>query len=158
MSPGTRIAAMPRILLAVRILGYFLFVGAFFLPAVRTVAAPGTGAPDSYQGSFCAWITLLNTLNAQTWHSKDFLAILSGWINPLMILYVAFLFSRKLRYARRVIAGLVILYMAGTWVYFYLTPLVPLIGHVLWILGILMILAPETVSARQAPQAAVPDR
>ena len=143
--------ATPGTIRWLRILGYLLFVAAFFLPAVRQVATPGAGTPDTYKGWFCAWITIINTLNHQMWLSKDFLAILSGWINPLLFLYVASLFSRRLRFFRRIVAVLIVLFILGTWVYFYLVPLIPLIGHVLWIVGILTILAGEVLRPRAVP-------
>jgi hypothetical protein len=131
-----------------RIAGYFVFLAAFFLPAVRR-----PGSSDSFKGYFCAWITLINTLNRGMWHSKDFLAILSGWINPLMLIYVASLFSRKLGLLRHAIAIVVLLFILGTWIYFYLEPLIPLVGHVLWVAGILMILAGELTRRREvSPQ------
>jgi uncharacterized membrane protein YraQ (UPF0718 family) len=83
------------------------------------------------------------------WHSKDCLAILSGWINPLMLLYVASLFSRRLRLFRRIVAILAALFIVGTWVYFYLASMAPLIGHWLWIAGILLILASEVLGKRK---------
>jgi hypothetical protein len=145
--------ATPRAFVYARVLGYLIYFIAFFLPACRPAGIGSTGgAPDAYQGYFCAWITLINTLNKEVWLSKDFLAILSGWINPLLLFYVAFLFSpRKLRAARRVIALAIALFIVGTWIYFALAALVPLIGHVLWIAGILLILAGEAASAKPAP-------
>jgi hypothetical protein len=136
----------PRAIRWMRIAGYFVFLAAFFLPAVRQV-----GSADSFKGYFCAWITLVNTLNRGMWRSKDFLAILSGWINPLMLIYVASLFSRRLAGLRRLIAIVVLLFILGTWIYFYLRPLIPLVGHVLWIAGILMILAGELTRRREVP-------
>ncbi len=144
MSTSSVKAATPRVLRYARILGYLVFLAAFFLPAVRE-----PGHEDTFRGSFCAWITLINTFNRDVWRSKDFLAILSGWINPLMLLFVASLFSRRLRLFRRIVAAVVALFILGTWVYFYLAPLVPLIGHVLWIAGILMILAGDALGRRE---------
>jgi hypothetical protein len=134
----------PRMLRYARILGYFVFLAAFFLPAVRE-----PGKEDTFRGSFCAWITLINTFNGEVWRSKDCLAILSGWINPLMLLFVASLFSRRLRMFRRIVAVLIALIMIGTWVYFYLASMMPLIGHVLWIAGILLVLAGEALAKRE---------
>jgi hypothetical protein len=136
----------PHAIRWMRILGYFVFLAAFFLPAARQ-----PGSQDAFKGYFCAWITLINTLNRGLWHSKDCLAILSGWINPLMLIYVASLFSRKLAALRRVVAVVVLLFILGTWIYFYLQPLIPLLGHVLWIAGILMILAGELTRRREVP-------
>jgi hypothetical protein len=131
--------------LIARLIGYGLFFIAFFLPAVREVTPAGGPPPDPHMGYFCAWITLINTFNRDAWQSKDFLAILSGWINPLMLLYVAFLFSRRLRMPRMAIAAVIALLMVGTWVYFALAGLIPMIGHFMWIAGILLILSGEWV-------------
>jgi hypothetical protein len=150
MAENDRIPAVPRAFGIARILGYFVFLGAFFLPAVRQVATPGAGPPEVYKGWFCAWTTLINTLNRQTWLSNDFLAILSGWINPLMLIYVACLFSQKLRPVRVVAAALIGLFFIGTWIYFKLFPLVPLVGHVLWFAGALMIVSSDFAPRRPA--------
>ena len=136
--------AAPIAVRIVRILGYFVFLAAFFLPAVRE-----PGHQDTFKGSFCAWITLINTFNREFWHSINFLAILSGWINPLMLLYVAFLFSRRLRAARRVIATLIVLFIAATWVFFGQAHLAPLAGHFAWIAGIGMILLGELFAPKR---------
>ena len=126
-----------------RIAGFCVYVAAFFLPACRQVATPGALPPEVYRGWFCAWITLMNTFSRDVWHSKDFLAILSGWINPLILFYLVFLIRPRLVWTRRIMGGAIVAFMAATWIYFALVPMVPLIGHVLWIAGILMMLAGE---------------
>ena len=158
MSLSAHVAATPRGVSAARLAGYVVFLVAFFVPACRQPATPGMGSLDSYVGYFCAWVTLVNTFNGDLWRSKDFLAILSGWINPLMLLYVAFMFSSKLRVARRAIAVLVALFLVGTWVYFAMVPLTPLIGHFLWVAGILLILNGEVFQrgVRTAADSTVP--
>jgi hypothetical protein len=125
-----------------RIVGFLIFVAAFFQPAVREVAS-GSDAPDVLQGSRCAWITLVNSFSHELWHSRNFLAILSGWINPLLVLYLIFLAFPNFKWPRRIVAGLIVLFIVGTWVFFYIYPLVPLVGHFLWIAGVLLILAGE---------------
>jgi len=137
-----------RALSIVRVIGYLVFIAAYFLPAV---GEPGHN--ETYKGSFCAWVTLINSFNAEFLKSKYILAIFSGWINPLMLLYIACQFSVKLRWVRRVLAGLIVVFILCTWVFFYLAPMVPLIGHWMWIAGILMILAGELKS--KAPSATV---
>lgn len=143
MSMSTRSAKAARAVLISRLLGFCVYVWAFFLPACREVITPSNDTPTVLQGSRCAWITLVNTLNPEIWHSKNFLAVLSGWINPLLLLYLTFLIFPKLRWPRRIVAGVILAFIAGTWVFFYLYPLVPLVGHWLWIAGILLILAGE---------------
>ena len=140
-----------------RVVGFCIFVAAFFLPAVREVTKPGASAADSYQGWFCASITLTNSFSCAVWLSKDFLAVLSGWINPLVLLYLVFLIWPKLVWPRRIAVGAVLAFMVATWIYFVLVPLVPLIGHVLWIVGVLMILAGEALAAkRHRPEKTIP--
>jgi hypothetical protein len=142
MAQNVGSVTMKRTVIAARIVGFLVFVAAFFLPAVREVATGGD-APEVLQGSRCAWVTLVNSFSQELWHSQNFLAILSGWINPLMVLYIIFLTFPKFRWPRRIVAGLIVLFVLGTWVFFYLYPLVPLVGHFLWIAGILLILAGE---------------
>jgi hypothetical protein len=134
-----------------RILGFCIYVLAFFLPACREVATAGVTTPDRYKGWFCALITLTNTFSMGVWRSKDCLAILSGWINPLILIYMILLAVPKLVWPRRIVAGAVVAFMIATWIYFALVPMVPLIGHVLWIIGALLILAGEVVGHENAP-------
>ncbi len=139
-----------RAIRVVRILGFCIFVLAFFLPACRQAATPGVTTPDTYKGWFCAMITLTNTFSLEVWRSKDCLAILSGWINPLILIYMILLAIPRLVWPRRIVAGAVVAFMVGTWIYFALVPMVPLIGHVLWIVGALMILGGELVGHEKA--------
>ena len=143
MSLSASSATASRAIWMVRAAGFCLYVVAFFLPACRPVATPGASVPNSYHGWVCAWATLINTFSRDIWHSKDFLAILSGWINPLILLYLVLLIWPRLVWPRRIVAAAVIAFMIATWIYFAIAPLVPLIGHVLWIVGALMILAGE---------------
>ncbi len=154
MSPSTRTAWISRSVVTGRLLGFCIYLWAFFLPAVREAIPPDGSTPEILRGSRCAWITLVNTLSPAIWHSKDFLAVLSGWINPLLALYLFFLLFRSFRWPRRLVAGLIVAFMSGTWVYFYLVPLIPLRGHFLWIAGILLILAGEVVGQKKAGPAA----
>jgi len=150
MSQSTRTATVARSVLIARLVGFCIYVWAFFLPAVREVAAPGGDAPEMLKGSRCAWITLINTLNPEMWHSKYFMAVFSGWINPLLVLYLIFLLFPVFRWPRRIVAGVIAVFIIGTWVFFAMYPLVPLVGHVMWIAGILMILAGEFFDRKKA--------
>ena len=145
MSQSTRSATVTRSILIARLVGFLVYVWAFFLPACREVATPGGDVPEVLRGSRCAWITLVNTLNPEMWRSKDFLAVFSGWINPLLVLYLIFLLFPIFRWPRRIVAGVIVLFILGTWVFFVLYPLVPLVGHFLWIAGILLILVGEVL-------------
>lgn len=142
MAQGAGSSAGKWVVIAARILGFVVYVAAFLLPAVRE-AATGGDTPEVLRGSRCAWVTLVNSFSHELWHSQNFLAILSGWINPLIVLYLIFLIFPKFQWPRRIVAGLIALFILGTWAFFYLYPLVPLVGHFLWIVGILLILAGE---------------
>ena len=111
--------------------------------AGERLAPRSTLAPDIYRGWFCAWVTLTSTFSREVWHSKDFLAILSGWINPFILVYLVILIWPRMVWTRRIMGAAVVVFMLATWIYFALVPLIPLVGHVLWILGIVMILAGE---------------
>jgi hypothetical protein len=133
-----------------RVLGFCIYVAAFFLPAVSEVATPGGDPPMVLRGSRCAWITVVNSLNPQIWHSKYSLAILSGWINPLMALYLLLLIFPVLIWPRRIVAVAMLAFLIGTWAFFYIYPLVPLVGHFLWVAGILLILVGEARGREKA--------
>ena len=154
MSESSRGAVVTRSILIARLVGLCIYVWAFFLPAVREVAAPGGDAPEMLKGSRCAWITLVNTLNPEMWHSKYFLAVFSGWINPLLVLYLIFLLFPIFRWPRRIVAVIIVAFIIGTWVFFAKYPLVPLVGHFLWIGGILLILGGEVFSRKETDSAA----
>jgi hypothetical protein len=153
MSQSTRSATVTRSILIARLVGFLVYVWAFFLPAVREIATPINDAPEMLRGSRCAWVTLVNTLNPEMWRSKDFLAVFSGWINPLLVLYLIFLLFPIFRWPRRIVAGVIVAFMIGTWVFFAIYPLVPLVGHFLWIAGILLILAGELFGREKADSA-----
>jgi hypothetical protein len=146
MAQGT---ARSRTVLAGRLLGLILYGIAFFLPAC-SVGGSGGDAPDILKGYTCAWVTLMNTFSAEAWHSSYFLAVLSGWINPLLVLYLIFLLFPIFRWPRRVAAVLIALFVAGTWVFFKMLSIAPLTGHILWVVGILLILAGEIFGQKKA--------
>lgn len=153
MSLSTRSKTVARSVLVARLVGLCIYVWAFFLPAVREVATADGEAPEMLKGSRCAWITVVNTMNPEMWHSKYFLAVFSGWINPLLVLYLIFLLFPIFRWPRRIVAVIIMAFMIGTWVFFNLYPLVPLVGHFLWIGGILLILGGEVFSRKETDSA-----
>src|ERR1017187_1210646 len=67
-----------------------------------------------------------------------------------LLLYLVLLIGRNLVWPRRIVATAVVAFMVATWIYFALMPLVPLVGHVLWIVGALMILAGEVIEIGRA--------
>ena len=140
--------------LIVRLVGIAIFVVAFFLPAVRGAeTGPGSGP---YIGWTCAVVAISasagipHLFTAGAMHDKETLGalciILSGWINPLVGLYLLFSIWKKLVVVRRVVAVAMLVGMVATWVFFVKAPMYPLIGHYLWIGGILIVLSPEAVA------------
>jgi hypothetical protein len=150
MSVSGSNAMATRPVLIARLVGFCMYVAAFFLPACREA-----DSLHGFKGYECAWITLVNTVSRELWRSVDCLAVLSGWINPLLLLYLIFLLIPSFRWPRRIVALAIVIFIAGTWVFFAHAHLVPLIGHLLWIAGILLILAGEAVEQGKAgPKAA----
>jgi hypothetical protein len=141
-----------RAILILQSLGLCIFVAAFYLPAVRGVeTGPGNGP---LTGWMCAEVALgatggiFHTASAAT-EGKDLpgivCLILSGWVNPLMLLYLVFSFWRKFMRIRRVLAVAILVCFAATWVFFFKAQMIPLIGHFMWVAGALMILTAEVV-------------
>jgi hypothetical protein len=137
---------LTRILRAV---GIAVFVVAFFLPAVRDPHTTSGPVSLPMSGWMCATVAISASagilhLASGTMQGKDILGmlclILSGWVNPLVLLYLFFCIWRKLVRIRRVLAVAILVCFAATWVFLVKAPMVPLIGHFLWVAGALMIL------------------
>jgi hypothetical protein len=134
----------------VRLLGFCLFVAAFFLPAVRS--GPAGSDATVFPGWKCASIALTETVSlfgksvTGPPSIEVLLVVLSGWINPLAVLLLCFSFSRGFVVLRRVLAAMIVLCMAATWTFFALQKLSPLAGHFLWIAGALLILVPAAIA------------
>ncbi len=152
MSIGSRLAVHPRAILICQALGFSAFVAAFFLPAVKD--SGGLSDSDIFKGWECAKIALSATFHLDTYESSGFLAAMSGWINPLMLLYIGLSFAPKFSRLRRALAIAIAVCMVATWIFFAVDQLIPIIGHFLWIAGALMIMVAE-LSGRK-PEAVVP--
>jgi hypothetical protein len=133
----------------VRIVGIVLFAAAFFMPAITF---PGAD-PDPMTGWMCAVVAGAST--ASIFYSGASLVredpagtvclILSGWVNPLMLMHLMFSIWRKFVRIRRVLAAAILICFVATWFFFFKAPMTPLIGHFVWVAGALMILAAEVV-------------
>jgi len=77
------------------------------------------------------------------------LVVLSGWINPIILLVLILSVVPRVSIVRRFMGVIVLISMVGTWVFFAQEKLTPLIGHFLWIAGAILILLPEVLTARQ---------
>ncbi len=128
----------------VRIAGLIAFVVAFFLPAVSERS-------NVYEGWQCALLTLGSAVHpfeglSANVRAQDFVAgipfILDGWVNPLMAAYLIMLMFRGFPRTRRVLTFAILVCVVNCWIVIGMG-LVPLIGHFLWVGGILLILFPE---------------
>jgi hypothetical protein len=140
----------PRVVLICQIVGLCIFVAAFFLPAVRD-AGPVTSSSNIFKGWECAKIAVSGTFQLDTYESAGFLIVMSGWINPLIVLYLGFSFAPRFARTRRVVAIAILVCMVATWIVFAVWQLIPMIGHFLWIAGALLILAAEVVGRKKRP-------
>jgi len=81
------------------------------------------------------------------WQGKDaagaICLILSGWINPLVLLYLPFCVWASFLRICRILAAAIMPCIAATWAFFFKATMFPLIGHFTWIAGILLIVSPK---------------
>jgi hypothetical protein len=135
--------------LVVRLAGLTLFVVAFFLPAVRgTGSGPGNGPMDGWMCAYFAGAATGGILrNGPAWEGINvpgmMYLILSGWVNPLVGMYLVLCLWPRLVRIRVAMAVAVLLCLSATWAFLAIAKMEPLIGHYLWAGGTLMILAGE---------------
>lgn len=135
-----------------KVVGIVLFVAAFYLPAVRDAHTVTGSGSDPIAGWTCAAVAGsasagILQLFGPGWQGKEIAGsiclILSGWVNPLVLLYLVFSIWRKFVRIRRALAVAILICFAATWFFLFKTPMIPLIGHFVWVAGTLMILAGE---------------
>jgi hypothetical protein len=138
---------------ACRVFGFCLFAMAFFLPACGSHGS-------SFRGYFCAAFTLTspysdfsaNGSSLSDWLRASLLAV-SGWVNPLVLLYLLALARRKIERFRRPLAMAILACLATAWIavlgsgriFASFAQVRPLIGQYLWTAGILLILTAEAL-------------
>ena len=136
----------PLVAWLIRVVGLIVFAVAFFLPAVGL--APHDDSP--LMGWKCASIALTMPFGKEATFQLDLLLVmLSGWLNFFVLLYLVLSFFKRLKLVRWVFVGLSAVSMISTWVFFARQHYVPLIGHVLWIVGALIIILPEFFGSKQ---------
>ena len=136
-------AANPRVIKLGRIIGVGIFAVAFVLPGCKFVGERSELINiGTYSGWKCAEFSLMLAIVPETYRSPLFLALLGGLVNPMLALYLAF-FRPIFRRMRRVLSWAIAACVIATWIFFAIDQFLPLIGHVLWVVGILMVLAGE---------------
>jgi hypothetical protein len=133
----------------IQLVGGMIFLVSFLLPAIRIQTSFDFG-PESLRGYQCMeWSArlLYHSFRMLLPHSGayymepwtlGFILGISLFINPLVLCYL--LTNSKWR--RRVAILICVLFLE-TWFAMSLNHFVPLIGHFLWVAGILLMLAPE---------------
>ena len=173
------ISSNSRAVKTCRIVGLCVFILAFAAPAVTSSAgadganppgiqgSKGAGSkkavtrlsdPGSFRGNQCAGMSLVANLIIVRSPRRDlrdmpswmFLVAVSAWINPLILIYLAFCLSRRFIAVRIALAAAILVCVVVNWIFFAVAPFVPLIGYFLWLAGILTIVAPDLV--RVIPQ------
>jgi len=132
----------------IRLAGFLIAAVAFALPAVKGAdAGPGSGP---YSGWLCAVTAASATgglirsgLNLGNDALGSLCLVLSGWVNPLVVMYLLFLLGARFVVVRRVVAAGILACLIATWVFLVKAPMIPLVGHFLWVGGIFLMLAPE---------------
>jgi len=143
MSLRSWFEANPRAAGLGRIIGLVIFSVAFLLPACKFVGERSELINlGTYSGCKCAEFSLMLVIVPETYRSPLLLAVLGGLVNPMLALYLAFFRPRFVR-LRRILAGAIVACLIATWIFFAINQFLPLIGHVLWVAGILRILAGE---------------
>jgi hypothetical protein len=138
------------------IVGLILFAAGFFLPAVRFPPdprpeaqwGPGTMSHE-FIGYECAEVTLVSSA-AIFEHPKveAIPAVLSGWINPLVLLYPVACSVKRLDRSRPFIAGAIVACCFAMWVQFAAEHVTLLVGHYFWIGGIALLLLTPLMNQR----------
>jgi len=143
MSLFAWIAVQPRSQRICRIAGLVLFIVAFFLPACHDTDSGSLLHTARLMGWQCAWLSISMIFDSAAIFSPLFFAFLGGCINPLILIYLLLGFTKRFAKMKKGLVVAVLLCMVSTWVFFVVGHFVPLIGHVLWIAGALLILYPE---------------
>jgi hypothetical protein len=136
------------------IIGLGLFIAGFFLPAVRFPPDPqpeGRWGPGSTSHDFPGWVCAEVTLDATASflrkpNAEVIPAVLSGWINPLLLLYLLSCAVKRLNRTRPSIAGAIAVCCVTMWIQLALDHVALLLGHYLWIAGIALVLSAPLAS------------
>ena len=150
MAVRSRFAAGPRAILLCQILGFSFFVLAFFMPACRDMN-PEAGSANIFTGWEYTHASLTLSKEVETYQSPFILAVLSGLASPLVVLYLAASYIPHLRALRRAIAFAIPVCLVAAWIFFVIVEFAPMIGHYLWVAGVLLTLLPETLPGAKFP-------
>ena len=138
------------------IVGLALFVAGFFLPAIRFPPdprpeanwGPGTTSHE-FLGYECAEITLAGSATFFEHPKAEAIpTVVSGWINPLVLLYLVSCALKRLNRTRPFIASAIVVCCVAMWVQLATEHAALLVGHYIWIAGIVLLLLTPVVDYR----------
>ena len=137
-APPTKLlhSSTPRLQIA-RYLGIALFAIAFFLPAV------GDSADKPFYGWQCAWFTLTLLGTVQDTAFSELLVIFTAAASPIAAVCIVLAFWKKPARVRLWFAPILVACLLAAQIFLIQASLIPLVGHYLWTIGILLIAAPE---------------
>jgi hypothetical protein len=125
-------------------LGLVIYIFSFFLVATGDRKGP-TGRLTGYE---CAYLALESTLStpfspASADYSPPLLyfsILISGLINPVFFAFTALAFLKRKPRVARVLKFALLLMIPFCWVAFRYLEVYPREGHVLWVIGMLLVL------------------
>src|SRR5262249_27030509 len=126
----------------VALIGLLLYIGSFFLTAVKDTSAN----PSGYTGYWCAYSTLVapwghDALEALREGPLLYFAILfSGWINPLFLITAGMLWAKPNGRVGAFLRIIVVLMLPACWVVFHQYKVRPHVGYWLWTSAMLAVL------------------
>jgi hypothetical protein len=128
--------------------GLLLYVASFFpgifgyrLVAVKTHNPTTIGGYYEFTGFDCAKAALLGPWEEHGPRDvSDFSLLISGWINPLLVITVFLALWKKYPRATAILRIMILLMIPFCWVFFYYTESYPREGHFLWVIGMLLML------------------
>src|SRR5262245_54589006 len=121
-----------------------LFVGSFFLIAVREANA--TQAGSGMRGYTCAYVAFLSPWGSDGLRMlregpMDYFSVLfSGWINPVFLITALVLFIRPDGRLAGTLRIIVLVMFLACWIVFYKEHLHPQAGYFLWTGAMLLVL------------------
>jgi|1186.fasta_scaffold257551_2 hypothetical protein len=144
-----------------RLLAFLVFAVSFALPAVHVQTgqprAPGGLDTSRLPGYFCAFIAnyaapsaLIKSKGSGV--TAESVQVMAGGCVNLLVLAILFLsIWKRLVWTRLVLVAATLPCFVVTWMFFAKEHLQALIGHYLWVAGVLLFLLPEVMNLVRRP-------
>jgi hypothetical protein len=143
---GARSAKNDSVWLMLLWLGAAIYAISFALPAVAR-------SDDSMRGWQCAWFALSFDQGFRE-PLLSFALFASGLINPLTLAYLWIRMNGDGPRVRRVLGIVALSFIPLSWLVISSAGLKIEIGHVAWVVGLLLMMSPEAIGIARAPSVA----